>query len=510
MNRKPSSSEKLLALLALTGLIPLVYCAIIPYSDPLRCNNNEYFQFSSLRCKNCPPNTNRSADGLSCVCVNRHYFVQNGGGGDYKVACSACGSDEVTSQDKWSCVRCPLGSSGSCEACNASTAIFDKETNGMPFPDNRRRCTFCRNGTQPDIDRGSCKRCHSNVIRVTSSHSGGMSCKCPATDSSFGGLCFAMATVGKYNIPDTSSSYTVSYGPQPITSVFFKENLISSTILCCEYHNLTACQLLGNLCVMTDYNQDKSQAITATTDACKEFIRITSGTQVCNIQLTVVISKESNWREFMPWLYYSEDAEKVLTSTDISIGYKKGQRLRFAVAIFTPNGTFVGIQNDTTVFHLCQERESKSSAAFSFLTTYQISCSVSAPKLLNQRTLFYDLYYYVGDKLYPVPVLLQNYQRNGKSVNTGTDKRQWSLSRRFFIVDSVSGKTQQNQPPSVIRYAQSIQLVFSLRNSNGQIYPPYMKITYGAASPTASSLSLSFSTTYEMSTAQVTENIEVI
>ena len=503
MKSEMNTSNKLLILLAVFGIIPLIYCVTIPYSDPSRCGSTEFFQFSSLRCKSCPQNMNRSADGLACICKSRYYMLQNGGGGDYKVACSACKSNEITAQDGWSCVQSPVNGS-----CNASTAIFDRDRNGMKFLDNKRHCVFCKNGTQPDTKRESCKRCHFNVIEVTSAQSRDASCQCPATDSSFGGVCFAKATIEKYSILDTAETYVVSYGQQSVNSVFFKANIISSTILCCEYHNLTACQLLGNLCVMLNYNKDKNEVITSNTDACKEFLRISSGTTVCNIQSTSLVIKD--WREFMPWLYYSDASDRTLASTDISSRYQKGQKLRFSAAMFTANGTFAGIENDTTVFQLCQERDSKQSAAFSFLTTYKITCSISVPKLLNQQMLFYDLFYYVGDQLYPVPVLVLNFQSKGTRVNTGTDKREWILTRRFFIVDNVGGKTQENKLPDVIRYAKTIELVFSLRNPNGQIYPPYLKIDYETASSTTASVSVSFSTTYEMSTAQVTENVKVI
>ena len=498
------STNWLQIIIGLFGIIPLIFCITIPYSDPSRCSDSHYFQFSSLRCKSCPQNMNRSTDGLSCICKSDFYFVQNGGGGDYKVSCSACSSTEITAQDGWSCVRKPISGT-----CNTSTAIFDKDRDGQKFSDNRRLCALCTNGTQPDIQRESCKRCHSNVIRLTTSQSGLGSCQCPTADSSHGGICFAKATIDKYSIPDVVDTYQIRYGQQSISSLFFTRNLIASTVLCCEYHNLTACQLLGNLCVLLHYNKDKSEAVTSSTDACKEFLRISTGQSSCNTQLSALIT--NGWREFLPWLYYSETGDVALASADISIGYQKGQKLRFVVAMYTPNGTFVGVENDTAVFHLCQERESKLASAFAFLTSYKVTCTIPVSKMLVQRMLFYDLYFYVGEKLYPVPILVQNYQNKGTSVNSGTERQQWVLTRRFYTVDNIGGKTQENQPPSVISYAQSIQLVISLRNSNGQIYPPYLRINYGTASTTATtSVSVSFSSSYDMSTATVTQNVRVI
>ena len=64
-----------------------------------------------------------------------------------------------------------------------------------------------------------------------------------------------------------------------------------------------------------------------------------------------------------------------------------------------------------------------------------------------------------------------------------------------------------DQPAPFIRYAESIQLIFKMRNSNGQIYPPYMKIKYGTTASNAASVS--FGTVYEMDTSEITKNIKV-
>eukprot|EP00795_Rhopilema_esculentum_P008416 gene8416-14397_t len=489
-----------------------VWCTTIPYSDPSRCSVGEFFQFPSLRCKSCPLNTNRSADGLSCECNNGYYFVKNGGGGDFNVRCQACATTEVTSLDKWSCVKCPLGVSGLCSTCNAnsSTAIFDRERNGKKFPDNRRRCIRCEYDSQPSADKTRCQRCHQNVLEITAAT--GSSCNCPASEKSFGGVCFQTTTIETFDILDSPQTYTVSYGGQSVVSAFFKDNLIAAAILCCQNHNFTACQLLGNLCVMLDYYRDNYEVTSVNTDACEEFLKINTGVTSaarCDIASTSVVNGVSNWREFMPWLYYSDKGNIVLSKTDISIKYKKGNILRFAVAMYTPNGSFVGIMNDTSIFTLCPERESKKVAAFSFLTTYKISCSVMVSKLVAERMLFYDLYYYVGDQLYPVPLLIENFKYKGSNVNSGSDKSQWFMTRRFFLVDNLGASTKQNEPATAIRYAQSVQLVISLRNSDGQIHPPYLKIKYGVTSPSSSSVELSFSTSYEMSTSKITENVKI-
>ena len=428
-------------LFVIIASFPLLYAITLPYTDSSRCSQTEYFQYSSLRCKSCPANTNRSSDGLSCVCKNGYYFVQNGGGGDYNVLCRKCGANEVTARDQWSCVKCPDDKmfdpiTATCTLCNSSTtAYFDKQRSGVSFLNNRRQCIQCLNDTQPDPNRASCKRCHQEVLTLTSNSPTGPSCDCPTSiGTKTGGICINTKDLTAYNIPNVDSTFTVKYGASSILSSFFKDNLIAAKFLCCQNRNFTACQLLANLCVMLDYNEDNFKDTgSLNTDACKEYLKIQTQTE-CRRTVITTVHGVSNWPEFMPWLYYpGTRPSDELKKTDINTNYKKGEKLRFVAIAFTPNGTFVGIQNDTSIIQLCQESASKMAAAFSFLTTYKSSCTISVHKLKSQEMLFYDLYYYVGDKLYPVPLLVENYLSSGTAVNTKTDKTGWRPTRRLFL-----------------------------------------------------------------------------
>lgn len=497
-----------------------VYCLTVSYSDPSRCGVNQYFQISSLQCKNCAANMNKSTDGLSCVCKAGFYFVQNGGG-DKDVQCSPCAANEITANDKWSCVKCPLdtsfdASTSTCKKqCNVTASVHDRQRNGLVFPDKRRQCITCRSDTQPDSKHSSCSRCHSSVIAITANLATGVSCVCPETAlyTSRGGICFRKDILDGFTIPDptaTSNTYTVTYPQRSVVSEFFVTNLQAAKALCCLNRNFTACQLLANLCVMIDYNKDNFGITgTSNTDACSEFLEIVKcSSPLCSCGSFV--GGLVDWPYYMPWLFYTtETANLILSKTDIAIKYKKGVTLRFAVAIYSSNGSFLGLQNDTKIFQMCQERETKSSQAFSFLTTYSITCSVPLQKLKTMDTLFYDLYYYVGNVLRDVPILVENFKLKGATVNTNADRLTWQLGRRFFLVDNLSSKTQANQAASIIRYAERIQLVFKMRNSDGQIYPPYMKIKYGAVESTASSVTVSFSTQYEMDVSKIQQNVMV-
>lgn len=61
--------------------------------------------------------------------------------------------------------------------------------------------------------------------------------------------------------------------------------------------------------------------------------------------------------------------------------------------------------------------------------------------LMALETLFFDPYIVYstssGDQLYPIPVLVTNYQSSsGDTPNKETDRENWQLVRRFFLVDT--------------------------------------------------------------------------
>ena len=70
-------------------------------------------------------------------------------------------------------------------------------------------------------------------------------------------------------LKDTSSMYKVEYGYKSIDSAFFRTNFRASEEFCNKDSNFTACQLLGNLCVLLDYIQSES--------ACEEYKKLVKG-----------------------------------------------------------------------------------------------------------------------------------------------------------------------------------------------------------------------------------------
>ncbi|XP_061852025.1 meckelin isoform X5 [Colius striatus] len=180
------------------------------------------------------------------------------------------------------------------------------------------------------------------------------------------------------------------------------------------------------------------------------------------------------------------------------------------------------LQSSASACWLCPDTQTKLNAAYAFGTTYQQNCKVSISKLLLDfaNPVFYDLFLeYNGDngqeKLWAVPVLNLNLQYNEMFVNQGSNMNNWLLTRRFFLVDALSGKENDlGKLPRVIRIASKITISIRLvsHTQRGTIYPPLLTIAYTdmpVQNPETQSVMVSFSVNYEMnqSEAQVQTDI---
>ena len=265
-------------------------------------------------------------------------------------------------------------------------------------------------------------------------------------------------------------------------------------------------------------------------NACREYLDLVNSPPGGQKK---VQSKEgvenANWPEYMPWLYYinsQQDAEVELNSEDILIKFRTGQSLPFVLAVYTTNGTFLGLKTDVSELQLCQDRPSRVAAADKFATLYENKCDLSLADLWQQKKmLFYDLYFKVtSDTLYAAPLVLENFKERGSSVNKGDSFKSWKLLRRFFLVDNVSGRPKMANKNAkvtaneeqVIRIAEKVEIEFRLRNSKGQIFPPYIRIRYKTMTVNEDILkrkpvvSVSFRVNYQMDTSSISRDVKVM
>ncbi|XP_070659012.1 meckelin isoform X7 [Bos indicus] len=367
----------------------------------------------------------------------------------------------------------------SCVACGSNQRQDARGTSCVCLPGFQ----MISNNGGPDI---TCKKCPEHMKGVTED---GWNCiSCP------GGL----TAEGKCHCP---------------TGHILVERNVNGTLLsqatcelCDESENsFTVANALGNRCVRCEpafINTSKSCA-------CSEPNILTGGlclSSTGNFPLRMIstarygelgISFTSEW-----FAKYLQSAAAACWST----------KLKFIAASYDVRGNFLKWQTlEGGILQLCPDTETRLNAAYSFGTTYQQSCEIPVPKILTDfpTPTFYDVYLEYTDEnqhqyIWAVPVLNLNLQHKKMFVNKDSSSGKWLLTRRIFLVDTLSGRENDlGSQPRLIRVATQISLSIHLvpNTKNGNIYPPLITIAYhdiDIKDPSSQSVKVSFSVTYEM------------
>lgn len=441
----------------------------------------QYFDTSLMKCKKCSQNTSFqdvSSDGYSCVCRPGYRYSKDFGGSN--IQCVACNSQQARSADGWRCVTCQSGTTfnnqtKTCVPCAANNVPVERRVNGevIPTPGNTpaRSCQACSEDTSPNVEGNRCERC-TMLLKLNPSV---RSCSCDPRNLT-GGVCFS-TTIN----PLTINTLPLSSGS--VESAYVKENVQAAYLMCKDFVNMTACQILSNLCVLSWYRYDDSPGTTTT----------------CNLYRQIL---DDSQKKYLPWLYYSQEGNRVLDDDKLTTEYtfSPASLLEYRVGRYTLNGTYLGISPVTGgLLQLCSDTTSRLNAAYTFGTYYEQTCSIPAIELWDTKTYpmeFYDLYIEFtrdgGQQLYAAPVKINNLEVNrGDTDNRGTDSQKWTLSRRFFMVDNMlstgtdtSGGAATSTAPQYVRYAKDIVISVTLDSTlgNGRIFPPLMTITYDQVS----------------------------
>uniref|UniRef100_A0A7N8X8J7 Transmembrane protein 67 n=1 Tax=Mastacembelus armatus TaxID=205130 RepID=A0A7N8X8J7_9TELE len=454
----------------------LLHCQhfVVTYKSPSDCGVEEYFDISSLSCVKCGPNQRRSTTGLSCICKTGYQTLTTD---KTSITCQQCPTDQpAVTKDGFGCIRCSgiLSDMGTCQ-CPPGNVLVERDNNGNLL--SEARCEMCNGNSSafsvPNSsgDRYWCERCQASFITT--------SCAC--------------------NSPNILVSST-NLLPSTLTS----NSIVTTSVYLQVFSNMTACQALGNMCVMNMHSFGG-----LSNDACGLFNTIFRSRAAAGSTQDI-----SYWRANLPWLYYGEEpglASRVLQTNPIPTGFSfsGGNMIKLLAVVYNVRGEFlrweqVGGGN----LQLCPEVASKQAAAFSFGTAYQESCDLSVAKLLDghPEPLFYDVFMDLGGKknreLLPLPTLVYNQQYNGRFINQDSMK-DWYLSRRMFLVDTLSGREKSiTSQPKVIRVASSVTIRWLVpRTREGQIFPPLMTVTYSDIPITdinTQTVSATFAVEYEM------------
>uniref|UniRef100_A0A667XCU8 Transmembrane protein 67 n=1 Tax=Myripristis murdjan TaxID=586833 RepID=A0A667XCU8_9TELE len=267
------------------------------------------------------------------------------------------------------------------------------------------------------------------------------------------------------------------------------------------FSNLTACQALGNMCVMNMHSLSS-----VANDACGLFNSIFRSTAALGSTQDIAY-----WRANLPWLFYGDQpglASRVLQTDPLTTGFSfKGSNknidIKLRAAVYNARGEFLRWDKiGGGYLQLCPDTATRQQAAFYFGTAYQ-------EKLLRvyPEPLFYDVFVDVGGgedtRLLPLPTLILNQQYNGRFINQGESMKNWYLSRRVFLVDTLSGREKTlSATPKVIRVASSITIrPLVPATQKGQVFTPLMSVSYSDVLITdtnTQTVPVSFAVEYEM------------
>ncbi|XP_077542856.1 meckelin isoform X2 [Haemaphysalis longicornis] len=481
------------------------------YQKPDECDNASYFDVVTFSCVKCGANRGQesmqvaSKDGSSCQCRPQHKIVSRESA--TKLSCASCPPEHVTSLDGWNCVGCAHSSpfqksTNSCSDC--VHGVYEEITGNDGI--KQLACSTCSERTWPHTESQKCVTCPEEFLVADSTV-----CSCPP-DKFFhvAGNCIPADKMDA----NIDSMYSVKYQGGSILSEALRSLLLPSLYNCKEHRNETACETFANLCVLNLYRRSPEGTI------CDQFLKLS--------ETSSARPKQSN--QGLPWLFYvDDDATLVISRTDVPNQFtikhwKNSSYLHFVAARYSLEGKLVALGPlKIRELNLCGTAL-ENSDVLRFGTTFFEKCQKRTKDLWDEEPLlFYDLFLESVDngmrKIYPVPVKIDNLEKNSKNHHEDGPSS-WQLARRFFLVDCFTGvesgsSSHKGPEAKFLRYAEDLNIHITLHNKvkPGTIHPPLVTIRYAEASRDAYEqnfkLPISFSITYSSDHNQAAQDMPI-
>ena len=172
------------------------------------------------------------------------------------------------------------------------------------------------------------------------------------------------------------------------------------------------------------------------------------------------------------------------------------------------------------MFHLCNISNLVADSAWVFGTRYRQRCEMSALELFNITTVFYDLYVPFVSKegktlIYSVPNRILN---NKKNIDED-DEKNWVLTDRFFLVDTIGAVRSEGKSPEIVRFLSRLELRVTLINTRespdkpGMIHPPVAILKYEEGTLEEArdgrKVEMEFSVSYKMDMKEARKDVEI-
>ena len=291
---------------------------------------------------------------------------------------------------------------------------------------------------------------------------------------------------------DVAATDDARSGPisPPVVSYAIQNYFAWASTDCFSLHERRACQALANMCVLQKYHP------------------FSPGPCLLFLAIHAAIIGDSNgfggytgngWKVGLPFITISTGVlyatnqfvqQEVTLSNTYTADNSRTGTMHYSLYSYTFNGTFIGSETLGTQLQLCAGDTSVLHNYLRFGTNYENSCSLDLTPYVSRganETIFYELWLLDTNKNeYPLPVKILNQRTaDGSTPNRHADGSEAAdvsnvLSRRFYIVDTISGRDSFTATsPKVISWMQSCTLRVEMQGtSTSQIRPPLLVIGY--------------------------------
>eukprot|EP00833_Pecoramyces_ruminatium_P008275 jgi/Orpsp1_1/1182307/evm.model.c7180000080766.1 len=433
------------------------------------CSTSQYFDYSSLTCKACEINNAVPDENGICSC-KLGYYINHVISSFY--TCSACEINYSSTSDRKNCMKCTYGYNEENKSCTCPTGFYIVEEydinenayyavckecpeNSYPTED-LSKCIYCTGDTKPALIKGKYQcSCYDNIL-VNNNY-------CIDEDS--------MYIIGREFSGISRITYKDIVGTDDKTSItvesdFIQQNFIEAYMKCDDGENQTACQMLGNLCVLQLYDEDSPACVAYKTAAKKNV-------------------GKSDRPNNVPYLFHGLLGGSITELLNTKMGYHfsyadnpisgYNNTLPLIVAKYDFNGTFIRYEKLTNQFQLCSEDAKRSFLFTRVGTNYKKKCSVNIADEIDkiETTYFYDIFVVDStNALLPVPVYIKNNEIEVYNPVVDTIQKYY---RRIFFFDIISS---QGSDSHIIRYPKEFHIKITQGLENDEFLVPYIEVEY--------------------------------
>ncbi|GAB5353570.1 hypothetical protein AAMO2058_000047000 [Amorphochlora amoebiformis] len=430
------------------------------------------FDVGALACESCDGSANKtvSDNGAYCTCAAGFYKLSSSSD-LLDFTCSSClNQGQASSQDHTRCMYCDNSTStldtttGDCVCRTSGYVLVEKDQAGNYLAN--KTCLSCPSNTLVlSINPYACASCAHSGASMGSDGA----CTCTSGYTQAGDHWCVLSTLASPILSSyplsTSSSITYSNvvakrggssSSKTVTSHTFEQMFLAAASGCIDNRNRTSCSALANMCAVVGYDTSHP--------TCAIIKSRVSGASSSTLNTTHGFSE---WIESMPLVYYTPDFS---SSEALNFTVNIGTKLRFLLASFSFNGTYLGYDELDGQLQLCGRDPGELTNWLEAGTAYENNCVLNLANTISDldTTTFYTLFISNEDltTVYPVPV-----QLDGLSPDEGV--------ARFFLLDVNSSIPTAGSDPILLQWASSITLSIPFRESDKSLlYPPRMTVEY--------------------------------